>query len=179
MKELIMKFFLIILALYILNVSIYAADNNEMNDISIGYGTSSENIDIYKISTKSDLNKYLFKNKYKYLPSYYETSFGYWKGQNSENIKSLSFTPMFSYEFEKYYDSTPYIEIGIGLTYISDTQLDSEDFGTHIQFGDIVGLGFKFSDFDLSFRYIHYSNAGMDSKSAFIDFSMISISYKF
>ena len=174
-----MRLFIITFALFMLSVSIFAKDNNEINDITVGYGSSTDNIDIYKVSIKKDLNKYFFERRYKYLPRYYETSLSYWKAESGGNISSISFTPMYRYDFNQYYDSTPYIEIGIGLSYLSESKLDSENFGTHVQFEDVIGIGYKFSDFDLSFRYIHYSNAGMDSNSAYVDFSMISISYEF
>ena len=174
-----MRLFIITFLFFVLSINVYANDKNEVNDITFGYGGSSENIDIFKLSIKKDLNKYFFENRYKYLPKYYEASLGYWEAQNGGNIKSISFTPMFRYEFEQYYESVPYIELGIGVTYISERELEGEDFGTHFQFEDVIGLGFKFLDLDLSYRYIHYSNAGMNSNSAYIDFQMISISYEF
>jgi len=161
----------------ILSINLYA--NDELDEISVGYGSSTDDINMYKVSIKKDLNKYFFKHRYKYLPMYYEASFGYWKAESGGDIKNISLTPMFRYNFNQYYESTPYIEIGIGLSYLSKTNLESENFGTHVQFEDVIGIGYRFSDFDLSFRYIHYSNAGMDSNSAYVDFSMISISYEF
>jgi len=174
-----MRLFIIILLFFVLSIHTYAKDKDEVNDITVGYGSSSEHIDIYRISIKKDLNKYFFENRYNYLPSYYETSLGYWSGQNGGNIKSISFTPMFRYNFGQYYESIPYLEAGVGGTYISKTQLEGENFGTHFQFENVIGIGFKFSDFDLSFRYIHHSNAGLSSNNSGVDFSIISISYKF
>jgi len=178
-KEFMMRLCIIIVLFYFLSLNIYAKDKNEINEIAFGYGDSSEHMEVYKLSIKKDLNNYFFDNRYKYLPKYYETSLGYWKGESGGNIKSLSFTPMFRYNFGQYYESIPYIEAGVGAAYISKTKLQGQNFGTHFQFENVIGIGFKFSDFDLSFRYIHYSNAGFDSNNAGVDFSMISISYKF
>jgi len=174
-----MRLFIITLLLFVVSINIYAKDKNEIDDITVGYGSSSEHIDIYRISIKKDLNKYFFEKRYKYLPKYYETSLGYWEGESGGNIKSLSFTPMFRYDFGQYYESIPYIEAGVGAAYLSKTKLEGENFGTHFQFENVVGIGFKFSDFDLSFRYIHHSNAGIHEDNSGVDFTLISISYKF
>ncbi|NQY94750.1 MAG: acyloxyacyl hydrolase [Campylobacteraceae bacterium] len=174
-----MKLFILLLSLLILITNINAESKKEINDVSIAYGGSSEHIDIYKFSIKKDLNKYFFENRYDYLPKYYETSFSYWKGHNGGSIKVISFTPMFRYDFDQYYESIPYIEAGVGVAYLSKTQLEAEDFGTHFQFENVIGVGFKFDDYDLSFRYTHHSNAGLHENNSGVDFTMISISYRF
>ena len=129
-----MRLFIITLLLFVVSINIYAKDKNEIDDITVGYGSSSEHIDIYRISIKKDLNKYFFEKRYKYLPKYYETSLGYWKGESGGNIKSLSFTPMFRYNFGQYYESIPYIEAGVGAAYISKTKLQGQNFRQEIVF---------------------------------------------
>jgi len=174
-----MRLFIIILLFFVVSFNIYAKDKDEIDDVTVGYGSSSEHIDIYRLSIKKDLNKYFFEKRHKYLPKYYETSLGYWEGESGGNIKSISFTPMFRYDFGQYYESIPYIEAGVGAAYLSKTKLEGENFGTHFQFENVIGIGFKFSDFDLSFRYIHYSNAGIHEDNSGVDFTTISISYEF
>lgn len=159
--------------------NINAQDTDSVNDLSVGYGTSSENFDIYRISIKKDLNKYFFEKKHKYLPKYYETSLGYWKGKNSSSLNSFSFAPVFRYTFGKHYKVNPYIEAGIGAAYISKKVLEEENFGTHFQFENIIGIGFKLYDFDISYRYMHYSNGGLSEYNSGADFNVISISYRF
>ena len=174
-----MKLLATVVLLFAILSNTNASDVDEVSDLSVGYGTSSEHFDIYRLSIKKDLNKYFFEKKYKYLPKYYETSLGYWKGQNSSNLYSVSFTPVFRYIFVKYYDVKPYLEAGIGGTYITKTKIEQENFGTHFQFENIIGIGFKLYDFDISYRYMHYSNAGIDKHNSGADVNVISISYRF
>lgn len=150
-----------------------------ISDLSMGYGSSREDINIYRVSIKKDLNDYIFEKRYKYLPKYYETSFGYWDGKNSGSLKSFSFTPIFRYTFMKKYDIRPYIEAGVGVTYISKKELEKEKFGVHFQFENIIGIGFKLNNFDISYRYMHYSNGGLDDNNSGADFNILSISYPF
>ena len=174
-----MKIFNILVLFLCIHTLSIAQEKKEVSEISFGYGSSSEHMDIYRISVKKDLNKYFFERRYKYLPNYYETSLSYWKGHSGGSIKSVSFTPMYRYDFERYYESIPFIEAGVGVAYISDMTLEGEHFGTHFQFENSIGFGFKFSEFDVAYRYVHYSNAGLDENNSGADFSIISISFKF
>lgn len=174
-----MRFFIMLILLIFCSLNINAKDRNDVNNLALGYGSSSEHIEIFRISLQNDLNKYIFDNNYKYLPSYYETSIGYWKGKNNASLNSFSFTPIFRYRPAKFFDVEPYLEAGVGATYISKTKIESENFGIHFQFEDIVGIGFRFKNFDLSYRYMHYSNAGLSKYNSGVDFNVISISYRF
>jgi len=174
-----MKILSILILFLCLNSAGIAKDKKEINEVSLGYGSSSKHMDIYRVSIKKDLNKYFFERRYNYLPQYYETTLSYWKGHGSGSIKSISFSPMYRYDFGQYYESIPFIEAGVGISYASDVTLEGEDFGTHFQFENSIGFGFKFSEFDIAYRYVHYSNAGLDDNNSGADFSIISISFKF
>lgn len=174
-----MRLFIVIILFVFYSLNINAEDRNRVNNLAIGFGSSNEHVDIYRVSLQNDLNKYLFDKNYKYLPSYYETSIGYWNGKDSSGLSSLSFTPMFRYNPIKFYDVVPYIEAGIGATYISKTKIRSENFGIHFQFENVVGLGFRYKDFDVSYRYMHYSNAGLSRYNSGMDFNLVTISYRF
>lgn len=168
-----MKFYIIIL-IFILNFTLNASDKTEDINVSVNYGESSENIDLYRVSVKND-----FEYNNKFLPEYYEISVGNWDGKNSGSISSLSILPMFRYTSGKHYESNGYIEIGIGATYISETQLEDENFGVHFQFENIFGIGYIYKNFEIGYRFIHYSNAGLSSHNNGVTFDAISISYKY
>lgn len=174
-----MRLFIFTLLIVVCSLNINAKDRNEVNNIAFGYGSSGEHIEMYKISFQKDLNKYIFNKKGKYLPSYYETSIGYWDGENNDSVTAFSFSPVFRYQPTEFYDIEPYLEIGIGATYISKTKIINENFGIHFQFENIVGIGFRYKDFDLSYRYTHYSNAGLSRNNSGVDFNVITMSYRF
>ena len=124
----------IILTLFIF---IHADDKIKKENITFAYAESVENIKAYKVSTRRDFNSYLFEKKHKFLPSYYEMSLGFWKGDNGSDLFALSISPVFRYTFFKNYKIKPYVEAGIGATYVSKTKLQDENFGIHFQFETI------------------------------------------
>ena len=148
------------------------------NDITLGYGDSPEDFNLYRISLKKDLNKYFFDNDNKFLPKYYESSLGFWKADDGSSLISLSFSPVFrAYLFTKY-KIKAYVEAGLGATYISKTKLQNENFGIHFQFETLLGIGMKINNLDLTYRMMHYSNLLHDHNSG-ADFNFFSISYTF
>lgn len=173
-----MKLFITILFSLLLSINLNASDKTTINDISFGYGDSVEDINIYRISLKKDLNKYIFENDYKFLPKYYETSLGYWKAKDGNSLVSFSFSPVFRHTFFKDYYIKPYVEAGVGGTYISKTKLQDENFGIHFQFETFGGVGFKLNDFDFAYRYMHYSNLVHENNSG-VTLNFFSVSYAF
>ena len=49
----------------------------------------------------------------------------------------------------------------------------------HFQFENIVGIGIRYKDFDISYRFMHYSNAGLSKYNSGVDFNVVFISYRF
>jgi len=170
---------LLIILVFFFTIILSANDKKTINDLSFAYGDSADDINIYRVSLKKDLNKYFFKKRYKYLPTYYESSLSYWNMKRNSHLYNLSFTPMFRYTFAKQYDYNPFIEAGIGLSYLSKNRLGTENFGTLFQFEDVIGIGLKIQDFTVSYRFIHYSNAGITEHNSGANVNFISISYRF
>jgi len=173
-----MKLFMTILLPLILLVNIHASDDIIDNDVSVGYGSSVEDIDIYRISLKKDLNPYFFEKRYKFLPKYYEGSFGYWEGKNGKGLVNLSFTPVFRYTNTDLFNVDPFIEGGLGATYISKSKLQDENFGQNFQFESFIGIGVKTDNFEFTYRYMHYSNLVHEHNSG-VTLGFISITYSF
>ena len=171
-----MKAIFIFLFFFVLFVN--ANDKIAHNDITLGYGDSPEDFNLYRVSLKKDLNKYFFDNDYKFLPKYYESSLGFWNADDGSSLISLSFTPVFRAYLFTIYNVQPYVEAGIGATYISKTKLQDENFGIHFQFETLLGIGIKINKFDFTYRMMHYSNLVHEHNSG-ADFNLFSISYTF
>lgn len=84
----------------------------------------------------------------------------YWGGDDTASNHSVSFAPVFVYEFAGQ-NVRPYIEAGIGVAAFSSTELESNDLGSSFQFEDRIGVGLRFAGQEIGLRAIHYSNAGL------------------
>jgi lipid A 3-O-deacylase len=75
-----------------------------------------------------------------------------------------------------------YLEAGIGLHFLSHTSLGGRRFSTAFQFGDHLGLGYRFGAkgaYDLSYRFQHHSNADIKKPNAGMDFHQVRLQYWF
>jgi len=97
--------------------------------------------------------------------------------QNSEGY-ILGITPVFHYQ-PKNRTFTPFIEMGGGPHLLNNIVIENEYKSTQFQFGSILGLGIKHKQFEVSYRYLHISNAGIEMPNPGTDFHSLHIAYAF
>jgi len=109
---------------------------------------------------------------------HWEGSLHHLKGDAPGGSKTLiiGLTPVL--EFSKAGGST-YLEIGVGANYFEDKEIyPAKVMGTHFQFGDVIGAGFRFGrqqQFEVGYRFVHYSNAGISTQNPGLDLHLIRI----
>ncbi|MFR0673008.1 acyloxyacyl hydrolase [Enterobacterales bacterium AW_CKDN230030176-1A_HGKHYDSX7] len=96
------------------------------------------------------------------LTGYWDAGYTYWEaGDASGGAHSLSFAPVFVYEFGGG-NVKPFIEAGIGVAVFSGTSAGDQEFGSAFNFEDRIGAGLKIGETQrVGLRAIHYSNAGI------------------
>ena len=90
----------------------------------------------------------------------------------------IGLTPVFHYQL-KNMAYTPFIELGGGPHLLSDVRIENENKSTQFQFGSIFGLGVKRDAFEVGYRYLHISNAGIEMPNPGTDIHNIHIGYHF
>jgi len=76
----------------------------------------------------------------------------------------------------------PYVELGIGISYITRQEIGGRDLGTPFLFEDRFGLGARFGEnkqMDLTYRLVHFSNAYMGPCNHGINLHLIVLGYWF
>jgi len=172
------KWFLI-LALCVFSIHSVAKDALDFDEVSIGLGESKDNIHIYRLGGKNNFKSTWFESDYGRLSGYYEASLNYWE-KDSINVIGVAFSPVFVYYIGAKSDTfQPYAEAGIGVAYISKTEIKGRNMATHFQFEDRIGVGVKSGAYDFNVRYMHYSNAGLKKPNDGIDIFMFTLAYRF
>lgn len=129
--------------------------------VSFEVGQTSESTMVYRLGTQWDFNKSWWQSDVGHLTGYWDAAYGYWDGDHGDAMHSLSFSPVFVYEFTGG-SVTPYIEAGIGVAVFSDTKYEGRDFGSAFNFEDRIGVGIRFAgNQEVGLRAMHYSNAGI------------------
>jgi len=89
-------------------------------------------------------------------------------------------SPVFQYVFHTgnatWY---PYIEAGVGAACLDDYTINDRDLSSNFQFEDRVGAGIRINNMDISFRYMHYSNAALKVPNDGIDILIGTLAWHF
>ncbi len=130
-------------------------------DVTVSVGVTGDSTMVYRLGTQFDFGKSWFQSDVGRLTGYWDAAYSYWEGDDTSSNHSLSFAPVFVYEFAG--DTVkPYVEAGIGVAAFASTELESNDLGSSFQFEDRIGAGLRFAGgHDVGVRAIHYSNAGI------------------
>ena len=148
-------------------------------------GGSGDGADMGRIAVQWDWKKRWLEGQSWHLGGYWDLGLGYWShgdvqpGQNDE-IFEIGLTPVFRLQQNDL--KGLYGELGIGAHFLSKTSLGEKRFSTSFQFGDHVGIGYRFGAkgaFDISARYQHLSNASIKRPNAGINFGQIRLQYHF
>jgi lipid A 3-O-deacylase len=129
-------------------------------DFTAAIGQSGDSTMVYRLGAQWDWDKSWWQSNVGRLTGYWDAGYTYWEGDETSSNHSLSFTPVFVYEFAGE-TVKPYVEAGIGVAAFANTELEDNDLGSSFQFEDRIGLGLRFSGQEVGIRAIHYSNAGI------------------
>lgn len=129
-------------------------------DATLAAGVTRESTEVLRLALQQDFQRSWWQSSSGRLTGYWDAGYTYWFGDKSASNHSLSFAPVFVYEFagERV---RPYVEAGIGLALFESTEHESHDLGSSFQFEDRLGFGLRFAGQEIGVRAVHYSNAGI------------------
>lgn len=146
-----------------------AAGQTEAADLSAAVGRTGESSWVFRLSGQWDWTRYSwFESDTGRLTGYWDAGYTYWKGDDISSNHSVSFSPVFVYEFNGG-TVKPYIEAGVGVALFSKTRIEDQRLGSSFQFEDRLGVGLRFHGQEVGLRAIHYSNAGIKSPNEGIE----------
>ena len=141
--------------------------------------------DMARIAVQWEWNKRWFQGANWHVGGYWDLGLGYWRrddaraGENEE-ILELGLTPVLRLQRNDL--AGPYLEAGIGAHLLSKTSIGDKRLSTQFQFGDHIGLGYRFGAkgaWELGYRYQHLSNASIKKPNDGINFHQVRVQYRF
>lgn len=131
--------------------------------VEFAVGRTGESTMTYRLGMQLDWDKNWLQTSVGRLTGYWDAAYTYWDGDQASSNHSLSFSPVFVYEFAGE-TVKPYIELGVGVAVFASTELESNNLGSAFQFEDRFGVGLRFAGgHEIGVRATHYSNAGIAS----------------
>lgn len=173
-----------------------------VDGISIGGGPESNSeadMQSYRLSVLWDWHQDWLKSSNWLLSGYFDLSFFYWENElnHQDGLSStgrgstagISFSPVFRIKPKKPFGDwfSPYFEVGIGVSYVTHDEIVAKgnspvDLGTNFQLEDRVGVGLLFGQqqtVEFGYRYLHYSNGGVNGDNDGIDFQQLHLTVWF
>lgn len=167
------------------NTSVVASDVSApvehkpfISTLSAAYGRTHDEIDVYRLALRKDSGYSWLSNYTGWLSLYYEASLNLWK-KGTDEVYVGALSPVFIYYFGRPDNLIrPYLEGGIGAAGLSNTEIGgNRQFSTAFQLEDRIGAGVQIKNFDVCFRYMHYSNASIKQPNDGIDILMLAMAY--
>lgn len=97
------------------------------------------------------------------------------------NIYSIA--PVIHYSFRRRGFFQPYLELSIGIAYLTKTRLDNRNLGIHFSFQDRFGIGTFLGpkeQWSLGIHWVHYSNAHLSEHNSGITIPLeLDVGYRF
>tara|TARA_R110002110_G_scaffold271566_3_gene486974 strand:- start:85 stop:648 length:564 start_codon:yes stop_codon:yes gene_type:complete len=177
---------IIITALLSALYSSYAAANLGF-DFSSGEGIMD--IKPYRLGVSWDFGSIWREEENWGLNAIWESSVSRWDRNDTKSVGNnnrmdvVTTGPMFRWQRQAPFSPfhiMPYLELGVGASWLSDTEIGGRRLSLHFQFEDKVGIGVRFGrngKYDLSLRGYHYSNASLKRPNSGVNLAMISFGY--
>jgi lipid A 3-O-deacylase len=156
-------------------------ESHALERISLGVGKSKESVKVCRLGLQRLFGSRWVESKTGYFSGYHELSLNYWEHED-ESITGVAYSPVFTYGVAGLDNMFPYLEAGIGISYLSEKTIDGRDLSSQFQFEDRIGIGTRIGKqraHDLSLRYMHYSNAGIKQPNEGIEIFILLYSYLF
>lgn len=150
--------------------------------MSFGSGAGMRDITPYRLG----IQYIWYENSCLPLYSYLEFSLyrlkrkpgNYPKCHNTQ-LNGVALTPVFRIEPNW---GGVYIEAAVGASRLSRKEIAGRELGMHFEFEDRLGAGFRFGSqkqFDLSYRFLHFSNANLGKSNNGINLHFVILGFWF
>ena len=145
---------------------------------------SGDGTDMGRIALQWNWKKPLYQGAGWNVGAYWDLGLGYWNNDGfpgrNKDITEIGLTPVMRLQRDDL--KGLYGELGLGMHLQSRTTIGDKRMGTLFQFGSHLGVGYRFGvkrAFDLSYRYQHLSNAGINRPNDGINFNQVRLQYHF
>jgi hypothetical protein len=164
-------------------LAVLSAPASALDGMSIEAGRNG-NYEMARLGVQWQWQQRWLASDGRHLGGYWDLSAGAWRGDalagQNDGLTDIGLTPTVRWQADD--RKGFYLEAGIGAHYLSGTTIGSRRLSTRFQFGDHIGIGYRFGPkgaFDLGFRFQHLSNADIKRPNDGMDFNQLRLQYWF
>lgn len=145
-----------------------------------------ENLHGYRVSLNYQPERLIWS----YLKVYFDGSFGHWwdndtatDAPTNSSLDIYSIAPVVRLFYKNNSVITPFVDISIGFSYLTETRIYKRNLGIHFSFQDQLALGASFGknqNFSVSLGALHYSNGSLSRRNSGMTIPLfINVGYRF
>jgi lipid A 3-O-deacylase len=156
--------------------------------VAVSSGQGVRDITPLRLAFLWDIGSIWYKEALGSFDMLLESSAGFWNGSSRSEyhanrtrcLQVLTIGPVLRWQRWKPFDLVeifPYAELGVGLSWLSKTEIQGRILSLHFQFEDKIGIGVRFGkqyQYDLAVRAYHYSNASIQRPNSGVNLVMAS-----
>jgi lipid A 3-O-deacylase len=143
-----------------------------------GFYQGHTEFDLYRLGVRRDFRRTFWTGEKARLGGYWEASANYWNG-DGDDVFAAALSPVFVLSFGNGAGYRPYLEAGIGVALLSDHRIAGRELSTTFQFEDRIGFGLRGERFDIHYRFMHYSNGGIEKPNNGVDAHVVGFAVRF
>lgn len=160
--------------------------------IQISYGTGEpDHLKGYRLAIQQFWPWIGFPKSILNLTGYWDISYAQWHtnpplSNQPRSISILALSPLIRLQTREncLLFAQPYLELGIGASWLSNNHLGHRNLGGQFAFQDLMGLGLRWKNnttaISFSYHYLHYSNASLFPPNQGIDVKhLFTLGYEF
>lgn len=154
------------------------------NGISVAAGHGTRGVDAYRLNLQHEwalrlANHYTLRGYFELAGMRVNNKHTFDEPSNT-NTEMVSLSPVIRF--------TPkmllqwYVDLGIGLAYFTKDEIATRYLGSHVLFEDRLGVGLllgKKDQFEIGYRFLHYSNAYLASVNQGLNLHLLVLGYWF
>lgn len=161
------------------------ANSHAVDSASLEFASGNKT-KMLRVGTQWVWNEKWWQSNDTHIGGYWDLTLAQWREQNDKgstdghrNLVSVGITPVFRFQHNSKIGL--YTEAGIGLHLLSDTYRNNDRvLSGNVQFGSHIGIGYVFkNNVDISFKFQHFSNAGLKQPNDGVNFAVLRISHAF
>jgi lipid A 3-O-deacylase len=152
---------------------VVSAPARAVDSLSGEFGLGSHDVMLWRVGAQWDQHPQWLEDTRWHL--YWDFAVGSWSG-NRGTVHDVGLTPVFRYARAEH---GLFYEGAIGFHVLSDSHISTDlGFSTRFQFGDHLGVGYRFDGYDVLAQLQHLSNGGMRNPNPGINFLVLRVQYR-
>ncbi len=153
------------------------AANSELTHVAIGVGTGEAGVNTTRAALVQTIEPFWFGHMFSQLTLQMEYGADRWQDDASTHY-AYSLLPNIRWNWHPSAQWQWFTELGIGVSYLQDTEIAHQRLGSNWQFEDRLGIGVSRERWSCVVRGYHYGNGGFHSPNDGLDLVNLEIEWR-